>query len=400
MADEKPTPHLHEVEPREQNGAMTGERYDFQYHEAAAGALQVLDDTKVACVYCEWHDDYVVETAGIRSYRFHQVKTRAASQGPWTVNEFFGVKRPKGRKPKKAPPKLAARTDSIFGRLFDHVAKFGDRCQWFVFVSDAGAETSLHALIDGAHTASGYQALQEPVSSAFAELCSALQTVFPKLVEENLFRFLGRLYLQEAIGKLSDLKGCRTLIGARIRDLSEVDLRISEAQKIGDELVALVREKSHRKLMSLPSTDVELRRDKGLVLEDVLRILSLSAEGYRELKLNGRQAVIALSRLHRRCRSSKVPENLIPELCRMKASWDTWWVLQRHRVSPLDYTALKKECVAAIQAHASGALNFNDLNAEAQSIATKYGPLVTSTEPLDKELVFGLMLTVVAEAEQ
>jgi len=44
---------LHEVEPREQAGAVTGARYDFQYHQAAAAALEVLDDTDVACVYCE-----------------------------------------------------------------------------------------------------------------------------------------------------------------------------------------------------------------------------------------------------------------------------------------------------------------------------------------------------------
>jgi Cap4 dsDNA endonuclease len=79
--------HLHEVVPREQVGPATGERYDFQYHQAAADCLQVLDDTQVACVYCEWHDDYVIETAGVISYRFHQVKTRLASLGPWTLKD-------------------------------------------------------------------------------------------------------------------------------------------------------------------------------------------------------------------------------------------------------------------------------------------------------------------------
>ena len=52
---------VHEVMPREQAGARTWLLYEFQYHQAAADALDVLDDTKVACVYCEWHDDHVIE---------------------------------------------------------------------------------------------------------------------------------------------------------------------------------------------------------------------------------------------------------------------------------------------------------------------------------------------------
>jgi hypothetical protein len=38
-------------------GAKTDEAFEFQFHQAAADALDVLDDEQVACVYCEWHDD-------------------------------------------------------------------------------------------------------------------------------------------------------------------------------------------------------------------------------------------------------------------------------------------------------------------------------------------------------
>lgn len=391
---------LHEVAPREQVGAGTGEKYDFQYHEVAADALQVLDDTKVACVYCEWHDDYVIETAGVLSYRFHQVKARSASQGPWTLNEFFGVKRPKGRQPKQGPPKMSATTDSIFGRLFDHVSKFGDRCDWFVFVSDAGASSEFDSLLDGVRAAADRSALAAGVADEFAKLHAVLVTAFPTLSEDKLFCFLTRLYVRQAVGKLGDLKSCRTLIGGRIHEMSEVDLTMSEAQKIGADLVALVREKSHRKLPLLPATNAALRTTKGLVLDDVLRILSLSTAGYRELKTAGRESVVALSRLHRLCKRCGVNDVLIPEFCRLKAAWDAWWIGQRHAVNQLDFIALKKACGDTLYAHSDGHLDFNGLRSEAKALATKYGGVLTTTEPLDETLVFGLMMAVAAETEQ
>lgn len=391
---------LHQVEPREQVGGGTDARFEFQYHQAAADALHVLDDTKVACVYCEWHDDYVIEAAGVVTYQFHQVKTRSAAQGPWTLNEFFGVKRPKGRQPKKGPPKPAtASADSIFGRLFDHVSRFGNRCECFVFVTDAGSSSDLDSLIEAARTAAGESALATDAATEFGKLHAALVFAFPSLTPGELFSFVKRLYVRDAVGKLGDLKACRTLIGGRIYEMSEVNLTISEAQKIGSDLVAAVRERSHRILPVLPATLAELRVAKGLILDDVLRILSLSTAGYRALQSGGRESVIALSRLHRLCKRSGVGDSLIPDLCALKTSWEAWWISQRHVVNILDQLALKKECADALRVHADGKLDFNGLRSEAKSLATKFAPVFTSTEAVTDELVFGLMMTLAVEAE-
>jgi hypothetical protein len=401
---------LHQVEPREQVGAATGERYEFQYHQAAAGALEVLDDTKVACVYCEWHDDYVVESAGVAAYRFHQVKTRTASQGPWRLNEFFGIKRSTGRKSQNAPPSSKKKTkgtpaaptvsaDSIFGRLYDHVQKFGGRCEHFVFVTDAGVADNFTELLDAVRPLTDFSALSGDPAATFTVLRGALPLAFPSITPNEVFSFLQRLYVQEAVGKLADLKSCRTLLGGRIYELSEVDLTQSERQKIGDALVAVVREKSHRKLPTLPASTNELRLAKGLVLDDVLRVLSLSAAGYRELKSSGREGVVALSRLHRLCKRSGVADTLIPELCRLKTSWDAWWLRQRHNVNILDHVALKNECADAMRVHADGRMTFDGLRQEATALTTKYASVLTSSESLTRDLVFGLMLAVAVEAE-
>ena len=91
---------------------------------------------------------------------------------------------------------------------------------------------------------------------------------------------------------------------------------------------------------------------------------------------------------------------LIPDLCRLKTTWEAWWIAQRHVVNVLDQIALKKECADALRVHADGKLDFNGLRSQAEALASKYRPVLTSTEPITEELVFGLMLALAVEAEQ
>jgi hypothetical protein len=394
------TPGLHQILPREQAGARSGERFEFQYHQAAADALQVLDDAEVTCVYCEWHDDYVIESAGASNYRFHQVKTRSLSEGPWTLNEFFGIQRAKGKKgPNNLPRKSIASPDSIFGRLFDHMSKFGDRCEWFVFVSNAATSSEFANLLSDVRATANHGVLSGESKSEFTRLCAPLVATFPSLSDEAFFHFLKRLSIREALGKLTDLQPTRLLIGGRIYEMSEVNLTMSEAQRIASDLVAAVRAKSHRTLKAPPATTSELRTAKGLVLEDVLRLLSLSTTGYKALKAGGKESVITLSRLHRLCKRSGVSDALIPELCCLKTTWEAWWITQRHIVNVLDQIALKGECAEALHIHAAGKLDFNGLRWQARALALKYAPILTSTEPINEQHVFGLMMALAVEAE-
>jgi hypothetical protein len=94
-------PRLGHVEPRERVGAQTGRKYEYQYERTARAALDLLaEDAKHVCVYCDWHDDYVIETGQPPAcYVFHQVKGRKLSQGPWKFTDFFGVKKKESAKP-------------------------------------------------------------------------------------------------------------------------------------------------------------------------------------------------------------------------------------------------------------------------------------------------------------
>jgi hypothetical protein len=67
---------LGQIEPRERAGARTGRRYEYQYERTARAALDLLvDGLKYVCVYCDWHDDYVIEIGDPPTrYVFHQVR--------------------------------------------------------------------------------------------------------------------------------------------------------------------------------------------------------------------------------------------------------------------------------------------------------------------------------------
>jgi hypothetical protein len=156
------------VKPREQVGPQTGSQYEYQYHQAAAGALSLIDGTDTECIYCEWHDDYVAESAGASLYSFSQVKTRAKSKGPWTFAEFFGL----GRKRKDQPTPVTT-TDTIFAHMWDHTRKFGFQCGRFILVSDADVDVSLSRLLLATRTAQIPSEMPSELFVSFSDLQTA-----------------------------------------------------------------------------------------------------------------------------------------------------------------------------------------------------------------------------------
>jgi hypothetical protein len=66
---------------------------EYQYEQTARASLTLLDHgQKYVRVYCDWHDDFVIETGDDPAkYLFYQVKARGSSQGPWPFQGVFGV---------------------------------------------------------------------------------------------------------------------------------------------------------------------------------------------------------------------------------------------------------------------------------------------------------------------
>jgi hypothetical protein len=161
----------------------------------------------------------------------------------------------------------------------------------------------------------------------------------------------------------------------------------------------MVRNRSHRVLNTLPASAEALRASKGIVLANLLSLLSLSAEGYRQLKVGGRESVVALSRLTRLCKRTNVPDAVIPKLCQFRTEYCAWWVDERDRVENVDALALRAATADVLRAHSSGGLTFEQLLGQAKGIAEKYAPRLTSSTPLTGDLVLGLIVDLAVESE-
>lgn len=394
---------LYEVEPREQVGPATGNLYEFQYHQAAAGSLNLIEkDDTAACIYCEWHDDCVLEAASDGRYAFFQVKTR--SNGPWTVGEFFGLgklnKETGLRSVRKQKANSKSQKSSIFSNLWDHTKNFGKLCQKFVFLSDVQLDSELQMLLDDSKGCQAPAALPPSSQLLFKSLLGSLAPTDTSLTEAAFFAFLGKLYWQLGVGTTKSVEDAKLVIVDRIIKASEVDLQWSEGRKMGTDLVNIVRGRSQLVLNDLPLDAADLRAKKGLVVTDVLKLLSLSEEGFRLLKEGAGDAVKTLSRLQRFCQRRSIPDNLIPQFCELKTLWSAWWLKHADIVDKVDYTTFKADCLELLRAHSAGTISIGDLGKHAKDLAGKYNRIFNPLEVLSAEAVMGFIISLAVDAER
>ena len=207
------TKQLFEVEPREQVGPATGNLYEYQYHQAAAGALKLIEKTETAvCLYCEWHDDYVIEGEEAGRYTFYQVKTR--STGQWTIGEFFGVGKLNAKTGIR--PLSKSKASCIFSNLWDHTQKFGERCQAFVFLSDVELDNDLQTLLDETKMCASAADLGSSCRKLFNSILPSVSKREKDLTEESFFGFLKLLRWQPGIGSTNSVEDAKLVIVDRI----------------------------------------------------------------------------------------------------------------------------------------------------------------------------------------
>jgi hypothetical protein len=391
-----PITQLFQVLPREQVGSQTGKLFEYQYHQAAAAALKLLDSAENAvCVYCEWHDDYVTEGYANGLYTFFQVKT--LSDGPWGIGEFFGLGKPNG---KTGLRPLSKKKSCIFSNLWDHTQKFDGRCQAFVFLSDAEVASDLKGLCEECKTAKSPQDFSAKSLTIFNSILPSLSRREKKCDAATLFSFFQRLHIEKGVGTVDSIDDAKLIIVDRILDASEVKLEWSEGRKMGNDLVAMVRSRSHCVLSTLPPSSNELRALKGLTISDVLKLLSLSEDGFRLLSEGAGEAVKTLSRLHRYCQKHGIQESLIPNFCGLKTRWSSWWVKHAELIDALDFAVFKNDCLEILQAHSDQNTKISKLGEQAKSLSAKYIAIFNPMEPLSPECVMGYFITLAVEAER
>jgi hypothetical protein len=388
-------PRLGHLEPRERAGAQTGRKYEYQYERTARAALDLLaEDAKHVCVYCDWHDDYVVETGQPPTrYVFHQVKARKSSQGPWKFSEFFGVQMKKSATPAKSPP--AVSTDAIVPLMLLHHRNFGDSCAGLAFVTNAGLDPGLSNFLQAIGNAPDIASLPGDARIAFQHIASGYAATTPPLAssEADLFIWLRGLTAHTDRGQLEDQDAALLELADVVVNYSEIDLLQRQAKQIAREIVNQVRRKVAYSTTVVPASDEQLRRDKGLVVTEILSVLSLSTEAYEQLRAGqGRDTVKTLSRLQRFCQKHGMNDHLV-QICEFKALWDTWRTTERHFVSSADFMLLEKRARDLL----ANGLTVEKAVAEAKDIAKQFQN-VTAT-PLTAEHVMGLIFSLAAQAE-
>lgn len=386
---------LHNTPPREINGAVAGDRLDYQYQRAAETCLTLLEDTENCCILLEWHDDFVKEkhTSSQSLYGFNQVKTRTASQGPWGISQVFGIPRSK---------KAAASTDSIAAKLFEHLLTFGGSCEEVVLVTNCGVATDLDNLVAAAKKAANPSALPEESLKVFKKICAHWLMVGGPAhgkVESDIFQFISIMKLKPEAARIDQSSlDYRTVLSELIFKFSEIDLTTSQAGAICSELLELVKEKSIHAVSKdrLPETPEELRKRKGIQVSDLLPLLSLSNDAYIELRKSGSPVIKTLSRLQRVCRDSGLSESQAIIICKLKTEWDVWYFRNRSNFQDTDLLLLKGDCAGVLDSYLKTQAKFEKLVQDAEDIASRYEPKLP-VRGLSAHLVMGFIFAIAAE---
>jgi len=386
---------LGHIEPRERVGSQTARKYEYQYERTALAALEILlDGKKHISVYCDWHDDYVIETGmPPTQYIFHQVKGRKSSQGPWTFREFFGV--PLREESEKTKKPAVVSKKAIVPLMLLHYGNFGDSCAGLAFVTNAGLDPSLDAFLSSVGTSKDETALPDLAKSAFDHLARAYAAADSADVSSvgELFRWLRGIAVFTDRGQIEGSDAALLEIGDVIVNYSEIDLTLRQSKQIAREMVGLVRVKVAHSTTVVPASDEQLQREKGIVVDDVLSVLSLSAQAYAALKVGaGSDIVKTLSRLQRFCKAKGLDEYLVP-ICNFKSRWDMWRTIERHNLQSADYVMLEARAHEILKAN----LTMPQVIENAKDIAKQFKG--SGLTPLEPEHVLGLMFSLAAQDE-
>jgi hypothetical protein len=385
---------LGQIEPRERAGAQTGRKYEYQYERTARAALDLLvDERKYVCIYCDWHDDYVIETGDPPTrYVFHQVKGRKSSQGPWTFSEFFGVKKKKA-KPSTEP--ATVKPGAIVPLMLLHHRNFRDSCEGLAFVTNTGLDPDLSGFLGQIAAAERETALSVDAQIAFQHVARAYIANDPQLAPSatDLFARLRGLKVLTDQGQLEDANAALLELADVVVNFSEIELVQRQAKQIAREIVSQVRSKVAHSSTLVPTSDDQLRRDKGIAIADLLGVLSLSAQAYEQLKAGeGTEIVKTLSRLQRFCQKYKMNDSL-EAICGFKAAWDVWRTIERHFLKSADYVLLERKARDVLNA----GLTIEKIVSEAKDIAKQFDGLTGMA--LTPECVLGLIFSLAAQSE-
>lgn len=373
---------IHDVAPREIDGRETILRFRMQFQAAAFAALEILRGADIDRVYCDYHDDFVVRRTveGRQDYHFFQVKTKAKLNRLFGLNEVFSLKKKKQGDDKDS---LGAIRDSIAGKLFVHTLEFGDACREVTILSNVHFEDDVEDVVKGFRVDATSTKHVEFFLSRFCDIFQLSPVLTPDQVKA-LTRKLSLVPGASHIGET--LEAFTNASRTAIYNHSEIDLRPHEIDEIAKSLVSLVMTKSCARIPGVKRLDLESLT--GIGLEDILGVLSISTEVYKNL-LAGEDpsAIKTASILQRQLTEAGAGEQMIELISRLKVKWDIWLRSARHVHTELDLqTLLDRIDTVCVNWLKSGGL-IADLRGHISALTAQID--MARFPNLDEELLFG-----------
>ncbi|SKC54168.1 dsDNA nuclease domain-containing protein [Paraburkholderia hospita] len=371
------------VAPREDVGRDTISRFDMQFQAAAFAALEILEGNGVDCVYCDYHDDFVVQRIvdGRTTYHFFQVKTKRKPNHQWDLLEIFAYKK---RGQRTDADSLARIRSSFAGKLLVHGIVFDEACTEATLLSNVHFTDDVITVVDEFRG----RTPKSKCAAFLAEHFSAIFTVEP----ERTSQLLSKLSLRAAVPYIGDDREVfASAARAAIYKYSEVDLSYHETNEIADSLVDLIYRKSKEPLGEIQPHELQARI--GVALDDLLRVLSISRSVYDALR-GGEdpKALKTASILQRWLKAAGATEEMIEYASRSKVSWDGWLRRARHIYTPFDMNFLLDRIDKLYTKWMQGIADFVTLHALLGELGEE--PICRKFEGLSSELLLGAVCSV------
>jgi hypothetical protein len=373
---------IHDKSPREIAGRVTVSRFRMQFQAAAYAALEILSSKEVDRVYCDYQDDFVVRRTlgGKVEYHFFQVKTKGRANQQWKVGEVFSLKKTGALDTEE---KLEAIRQSMAGKLFVHTVEFGGQCREVTILSNVHFDEDVHGVVDDLAAGTSSKKYINHFIGKFAEIVAPGKPMAAADVEaaRNKLTLWGNVpYLGETLEEFS------LAAHNAIWKHSEIDLHKHEVDEIANGLVTLITKKSCTPISGLSKADIDLAT--GVGLDDLLKILSISTQVYKNL-LSGDDptAIKSASILQRTLKDAGASDAMIEDASRAKVSWDVWVRNARHTFPDFTFNLLLDKVDNKCRAWLLGGGRLSDLEQFVQDILDS--DHIKKFSALDTDLVLG-----------
>jgi hypothetical protein len=176
--------------------------------------------------------------------------------------------------------------DAIIPLMLLHYKNFGNSCAGLVFVTNAGLDPGLSDFLQTIRDANNESDLLGDTKNAFEHMARGYMAADPALTATpaELFAWLRGIRAFTDQGHLEDQNAALSELADVVVDYSEIDLSQRQAKQIAREIVSRVRGKVAHSTTVVPAPDQQLRQDKGIVISELLNVLSLSSQAYEQLK--------------------------------------------------------------------------------------------------------------------